>query len=86
MTKPQAVVALLDLVEDLDLGPGKDSPAFGTWGASGFTTLPSAADEVRAVAVVVTKTSTEPAPTTPALPDISTGTETGSQQNQGDLL
>ena len=84
MTRPQPVVALLDLVEDPDLGPGTDLPAFGTWCVPGFTPLPSAADEVRAVAVVLTKSSTEPA--TAELPATSTGAETASQQNQVDLL
>ena len=71
MSKPQAVVALLDLVEDPDLGPLKALTELGPHIGSGFTRLPSAVDVVPAGAVVLK----ESAP----LPSTSTCTETGSQ-------
>jgi len=84
MTKQQAVVALLDFVEDPDLGP---SPALslGTGCVPGFTRLPSAADGVLGGAVVLRKSSTELVPAVTAHSDTSTSTETGSQKKK-DLL
>ena len=80
MSKPQAVVALLDLVEDPDLGPLRSATELGPHCGSGFTRLPSAVDVVPAGTVVLRKSGTEPAAATAALLDSSIGTEKGPRQ------